>query len=164
MPQAIQLSKQCAVEQLDADWRDTMQLMKRVNSTYSVYREGTWCYLIDVKRERVAVECPLSRRKRAGNTVYHPDYTKTHMRYRGQGLALLLYKTLLKLGVQLVSGDSQSVGSRKLWGKLCGTRGVTVWARSGSEWDTCARDPYTGYPDCEWDPYERNTTLFAVYG
>jgi hypothetical protein len=162
MPVAIELSKTSSVERLPRGWREELEFMRRVSSRYSVYRSGTWCYLIDVQRNVIAVECPLSERKRLGMRVYHPEYTRTNMRYRGQGLALQLYRALVLEGVTLVSGDSQSEGSRKLWGKLAAARGVAVWARRGNTWSHCELDTVTGYADCDWDVYELSgTTLYA---
>ena len=164
MPTAIDLSKRATVERLPRDWRDELELVRKINSQYSVYREGTWCFLIDTTRNTVAVQCPLTRRRRMGTVCYHPEYTVTNMRYRGKGLAVQLYRELLRWGAVLVSGDQQSVGSQRLWGKLCADQQITVWAYNAAEgWDQCVQDE-EGIPDCSWAVYERPTQLFAQWG
>ena len=49
---------------------------------------------------------------------YRVDYMALSRRYQGLGVGEWLYGCLLKAGVILVSGSSQSPGAKSLWSKL----------------------------------------------
>ena len=167
MPSAIKLSRVTSVERLEKDWKDHLIFVSKLNKQYSVYRAGTaarpWFYLIDVQAEKVAVECPLTRKRRAGVIAYHPEFTKTHMRYRGKGLAVTLYNAMIKWGVVMMAGTCQSVGSQKLWAKLAGQRNIDVWAVKKDQWEECYPcDAMDRVNTDDFDPYDTNCTVLAI--
>jgi hypothetical protein len=167
MPHAIDLSRVTSVETLERDWRDYFKFVSKVDKQFSVYYTGNDArptfYLIDVCANKVAVECPLSRKRRAGMNVYHPDFTKCHMRYRGRGLAIKLYTAMLKWGVVMMAGTCQSEGSQKLWAKLCNQRGIEVWGFNKGQWEECFACEAMDRPDtADFDPYETNCTMLAM--
>lgn len=167
MPAPISLSKVTSVEKLDRDWREHLTFVRKVDKQYSVYRSSSetkpWFYLIDVQANKVAVECPLTRKRRANMYVYHPDFTATSMRYRGKGLALKLYTAMIKWGIVLMAGTSQSPGSQKLWAKLTKQRGIEVWGVSKGKWEECfACEAFDRVNTADFDPYETNCTVLAI--
>lgn len=123
-----------------------------------------WAYLIDTHRDRIAVECPLTMGRVHGQQCWHPDFTRTGYKYQGQGLAFKLYVYLIRDGVIMRSGRTQSTGSQLLWGKLCDVPGITVYSvpRDGV-WYECERGS-DGVPDPgDHDPYsDYKTVCFAV--
>lgn len=68
-------------------------------------------------------------------------------RYRGQGLGIMMYTTVLRMGYTIVADETQTPQARKLWVKLNNTPGVEVLGRvevlhddidienAGDEWE-----------------------------
>lgn len=168
MPVAIDLTKRVYLEKLTADMFDDLEFMGNIDKQYAVYRDVhstgrlQWIYVVDTKTNKLAVECPLTKRKRQGQVCYHPEYTKTDSRYRGRSLALRLYVFLIKAGLVLQAGDSQSAGSQKLWARLAKTAGIEVWSMRNKVWEECFTCEVTDRLDtlC-WDPYEVNCLTVA---
>ena len=163
---AIELAKRVYIDSSAIDL-DRLDYMGTIDKVYDVYFETssryTWVYLWDSVKERVAVEVPLSRRTRRGQVVHHPDYTKADSRYRGKGLALKVYQFLLKQGVVLQAGESQSAGSQKLWYKLSMAPNVEVWSMKGDKWQQCYPCDVTERVDAyDWDPYEVGNVTMAI--
>ena len=69
----------------------------------------------------------VCRRERG---AWHVDLLSVDSRYKGNNLAIKIYKFLMKkLDITLMAGTSQSAGGRYVWNKLAKTRGVTVYAK-----------------------------------
>ena len=163
MPVAIDLAKRVHLERVDSYMYEDMEYVGKLDKQFAVYRDAVsatarqqWMYVIDVTNDKMVVDCPLTKRKRHGQVCYHPDYTQTDSFYRGLDLAFRLYKFLIKAGTVLCTGDSQSLGSQKLWAKLCKARNVEVWStRRNKEWQECFVDKLSNRVDTlEWNPYE----------
>jgi hypothetical protein len=157
---------------LPANWRLNTQIQGHLDREgrwaviYTMsHGRTTWVCVVDTQHNRVVVECPLSQTQAHGQTCWHPDFTRTALKYQEQGLALRLYVFLLKRGVILRSGRTQSTGSQRLWGKLCDVPGVNVYSvpRDGT-WYLCERGN-DGAPDPgDHDPYsDYKTVCFAVW-
>jgi hypothetical protein len=54
--------------------------------------------------------------------------TQTDDKYKGFGVAPLLYTFLAKRGIVIRCGSSQSIGAKAMWNSLCKMRGVSVIA------------------------------------
>jgi len=167
----IDLGKRVYLDKLTEDRFDNLEYMGSLDGRYDVYRDlqfavssYQWVHVIDNQRGKIAVDCPLRRRQRHGQQCWHPDYTRTDSRYRGQSLALRLYVFLLKQGIVLQAGDTQSEGSQKMWYKLCKTKGIEVWSVDyKGEWLECYPCDASDRVDTSyWDPYERNCTTVAM--
>lgn len=162
MPVAIDLSKRVYLEKLTEDLFNDLEYIGKIDKQFAVYRDVAnttrmreWIYVVDTHKNKLAVECPLSRRKRQGTICYHPDFTKTDSRYRGRNLAFRLYVFLIKSGVIITAGDQQSTGSQKLWAKLAKAANIEVWSQRGKAWQECFVCEATDRLDTmEWDPYE----------
>ena len=77
-------------------------------------------------RFRIVAKVELSK-ERGG---WHVDLLNVDSRYKGNNLAIKIYKFLMKkLDITLMAGTSQSAGGRYVWNKLAKTRGVTVYAK-----------------------------------
>jgi len=171
MPVPVDLAKRVHLDRVDDDMYEDLEYLGKLDRQFAVYRDAAystkrheWIYVIDTTKDKMVVECPLTKRKRQGQVCYHPDYTKTDSFYRGRGLALRLYKFLIKAGTVLCTGDSQSVGSQKLWAKLARSRGIEVWSKRPHQnwWEECFVSKFTNRLDTlEWDPYEVNCLVVA---
>jgi hypothetical protein len=169
MPVAIELTKRVYLEKLTEELYEDLEYFGQLDSRFYVYRDAVystarneWVYVVDTEKDKLAVECPLTKRKRQGTICYHPDYTKTDSRYRGKALALRLYAFLIKSGMTLQAGDSQSVGSQKLWAKLTQMKGIEVWSQRNKKWAECFVCDVTDRIDTmDWDPYEVNCLTIA---
>lgn len=122
--------------------------------------------VVDTSLDRLAVECPLTQTSVQRQVCWHPDYTITYRNYRGRGLAYQLYLFLMRHGVILRSGRSQSRSSQRMWGRLCGHPAIEVWCvKSDQSAIRCDRCDFTGRPDTpEYDPYDKiDTVCLAIH-
>lgn len=165
---AIDLPKAVYLEKIYEEWDEDHTYMGTIGDGLGVYRYSTkgrqqWVYLVDEYSEQIVVECPLSKRLREDVICYHPDYTRTDSRYRGQELALKLYVFLISKGIIMQAGDQQSRGSQKLWYKLAKKRNIKVLTIRNGVWEECYPCDAAERVDCDsWDPYESNCITIAV--
>ena len=158
----IELPKRNYLEKVSDDWHSEHRYMGTLRGGYKVYsfikrkKNEEWVFVINPEGTQVVVDCPLTRRLRAGQECYHPDYTRTDSRYRGKNLALNLYIFLLKKGVILQAGEQQSRGSQKLWLKLA--------KQPNNTWNNCFPCNIENIIDTDsWHPYQENCYTFAIY-
>jgi len=169
MPVAIDLTKRVYLEKLTDDMFNDLEYVGKIDKQFAVYRDTAgfsssreWIYVVDTQKNKLAVECPLSKRRRQGTICYHPDFTKTDSHYRGRNLAFRLYAFLINSGVIMTAGDQQSTGSQKLWAKLAKAANVEVWSQRGKDWEECFVCDATDRLDTHnWDPYEVNCLTIA---
>jgi hypothetical protein len=122
-----------------------------------------WFYLVDEDNGQVVVSMPLSRREKFGHVFFHPDYTITDFRYRGNGFALKLYTFLIKNGMVIQAGESQSDGSQKLWLKLAKRSDIEIWCCYKGRWDRAyANDGLCRIDSDICDPYSDTCTTIAI--
>ena len=77
-------------------------------------------------RFRIVAKVELTK-ERGG---WHVDLLNVDSRYKGNNLAIKIYKFLMKkLDITLMAGTSQSAGGRYVWNKLSKTPGVVVYAK-----------------------------------
>ena len=114
-------------------------------------------------RYRIAAKVELSKERGA----WHVDLLSVDSRYKGNNLAIKIYKFLMKkLDITLMAGTSQSAGGRYVWNKLAKTRGVTVYAKK-SPYSKVIDFPKAGNRELVskvFDLYGSDAEIFAVAG
>ena len=114
-------------------------------------------------RFRIVAKVELSK-ERGG---WHVDLLNVDSRYKGNNLAIKIYKFLMKkLDITLMAGTSQSAGGRYVWNKLAKTRGVTVYAKK-SPYSKVIDFPKAGNRELVskvFDLYNSDAEIFAVAG
>ena len=86
-------------------------------------------------RYRIAAKVELSKERGA----WHVNLLNVDSRYKGNNLAIKIYKFLLKrMDITLMAGISQSAGGRYVWNKLNKERDITVYAK---------KSPYSKFID-----------------
>ena len=114
-------------------------------------------------RYRIAARVELSKERGA----WHVDLLSVDSRYKGNNLAIKVYKFLMKkMDITLKAGTSQSAGGRYVWNKLSKTPGVVVYAKK-SPYSKVIDFPKTGKRELVgkvFDLYDSNAEIFAVTG
>ena len=114
-------------------------------------------------RYRIAAEVEMSKERGA----WHIDMLSVDSRYKGNNLAIKIYKFLMKkMDITLKAGSSQSAGGRYVWNKLAKTRGVMVYAKK-SPYSKVIDFPKAGKRELvskAFDLYCSNAEIFAVAG
>ena len=114
-------------------------------------------------RYRIAAKVVLSKERGA----WHVVLLSVDSRYKGNNLAIKLYKFLMKkLDITLKAGTSQSAGGRYVWNKLSKTSGVVVYAKK-SPYSKVIDFPKTGNRELigkVFDLYDSDAEIFAVIG
>jgi hypothetical protein len=114
-------------------------------------------------RYRIAARVELSKERGA----WHVDLLSVDSRYKGNNLAIKIYKFLMKkMDITLKAGTSQSAGGRYVWNKLSKTPGVVVYAKK-SPYSKVFDFPKTGKRELVgkvFDLYDSNAEIFAVTG
>tara|TARA_R110002074_G_scaffold138625_1_gene283880 strand:- start:97 stop:615 length:519 start_codon:yes stop_codon:yes gene_type:complete len=114
-------------------------------------------------RYRIAARVELSKERGA----WHVDLLSVDSRYKGNNLAIKIYKFLMKkMDITLMAGTSQSAGGRYVWNKLSKTPGVVVYAKK-SPYSKVIDFPKTGKRELVgkvFDLYDSNAEIFAVTG
>jgi hypothetical protein len=114
-------------------------------------------------RYRIAARVELSKERGA----WHVDLLSVDSRYKGNNLAIKIYKFLMKkMDITLMAGTSQSAGGRYVWNKLSKTPGVVVYAKK-SPYSKVFDFPKTGKRELVgkvFDLYDSNAEIFAVTG
>ena len=114
-------------------------------------------------RYRIAAKVELSRERGA----WHVDLLSVDSRYKGNNLAIKIYKFLMKkLDITLMAGTSQSAGGRYVWNKLAKTPGAVVYAKK-SPYSRVFDFPKTGNRELVgkvFDLYNSDAEIFAVAG
>ena len=112
-------------------------------------------------RFRIVAKVELSK-ERSG---WHVDLVNVDSRYKGNNLAVKIYKFLMKkLDITLMAGTSASPGGRYVWNKLAKTRGVTVYAKK-SPYSKVIDFPKAGKRELVskvFDLYNSDAEIFAV--
>ena len=114
-------------------------------------------------RYRIAAKVELSKERGA----WHVDLLSVDSRYKGNNLAIKIYKFLMKkMDITLKAGTSQSAGGRYVWNKLSKTPGVVVYAKK-SPYSKVFDFPKTGNRELVgkvFDLYDSDAEIFAVAG
>ena len=114
-------------------------------------------------RFRIVAKVELSK-ERGG---WHVDLLNVDSRYKGNNLAIKIYKFLMKkLDITLMAGTSQSAGGRYVWNKLSKTPGVVVYAKK-SPYSKVIDFPKAGKRELigkVFDLYDSDAEIFAVAG
>jgi len=114
-------------------------------------------------RYRIAAKVVLSKERGA----WHVVLLSVDSRYKGNNLAIKLYKFLMKkLNITLKAGTCQSAGGRYVWNKLSKTSGVVVYAKK-SPYSKVIDFPKTGNRELigkVFDLYDSDAEIFAVIG
>ena len=114
-------------------------------------------------RYRIAARVELSKERGA----WHVDLLSVDSRYKGNNLAIKVYKFLMKkMDITLKAGTSQSAGGRYVWNKLSKTPGVVVYAKK-SPYSKVIDFPKAGKRELlgkVFDLYDSNAEIFAVTG
>ena len=114
-------------------------------------------------RYRIAARVELSKERGA----WHVDLLSVDSRYKGNNLAIKIYKFLMKkMDITLKAGTSQSAGGRYVWNKLSKTPGVVVYAKK-SPYSKVIDFPKAGKRELlgkVFDLYDSNAEIFAVAG
>ena len=112
-------------------------------------------------RYRIAAKVVLSKERGA----WHVVLLSVDSRYKGNNLAIKLYKFLMKkLDITLKAGTCQSAGGRYVWNKLSKTPGVVVYAKK-SPYSKVFDFPKTGNRELVgkvFDLYNSDAEIFAV--
>ena len=112
-------------------------------------------------RYRIAAKVELSRERGA----WHVDLLSVDSRYKGNNLAIKIYKFLMKkLDITLMAGTSQSAGGRYVWNKLNKERDITVYAKK-SPYSKFVDFPKSGKNELvskKFDLYGSDAEIFAV--
>jgi hypothetical protein len=112
-------------------------------------------------RFRIAAMVELSKERDA----WHVDMLRVDSRYKGQNLAVKLYRFLMrKMGITMKAGSSQSAGGRYVWNKLSKTPGVVVYAKK-SPYSKVFDFPKAGRRELGskmFDLYDSDAEMFAV--
>ena len=114
-------------------------------------------------RYRIAARVELSKERGA----WHVDLLSVDSRYKGNNLAIKIYKFLMKkMDITLMAGTSQSAGGRYVWNKLSKTPGVVVYAKK-SPYSKVFDFPKAGKRELigkVFDLYDSDAEIFAVAG
>lgn len=114
-------------------------------------------------RYRIAAKVELSKERGA----WHVDLLSVDSRYKGNNLAIKIYKFLMKkMDITLKAGTSQSAGGRYVWNKLSKTPGVVVYAKK-SPYSKVIDFPKAGNRELVskvFDLYDSDAEIFAVIG
>ena len=114
-------------------------------------------------RYRIAARVELSKERGA----WHIDMLSVDSRYKGNNLAIKIYKFLMKkMDITLKAGTSQSAGGRYVWNKLSKTPGVVVYAKK-SPYSKVIDFPKAGKRELigkVFDLYDSDAEIFAVAG
>ena len=112
-------------------------------------------------RYRIAAKVELSKERGA----WHVDMIRVDSRYKGQNLAVKLYRFLMrKMDITLKAGSSQSAGGRYIWNKLAKTPGVVIYAKKSAR-SKVIDFPKTGKRELVgkmFDLYDSDAEIFAV--
>ena len=141
----------------------------KVESTYN----DIWVYDRNVTKRFRHVEGYMETRFRIVAKVeltkerggWHVDLLNVDSRYKGNNLAIKIYKFLMKkLDITLMAGTSQSAGGRYVWNKLSKTPGVVVYAKK-SPYSKVIDFPKAGKRELigkVFDLYDSDAEIFAV--
>jgi hypothetical protein len=114
-------------------------------------------------RYRIAAKVEMSKERGA----WHIDMLSVDSRYKGNNLAIKIYKFLMKkMDITLKAGTSQSAGGRYVWNKLSKTPGVVVYAKK-SPYSKVIDFPKAGNRELVgkvFDLYDSDAEIFAVAG
>ena len=114
-------------------------------------------------RFRIVAKVELTK-ERGG---WHVDLLNVDSRYKGNNLAIKIYKFLMKkMDITLKAGTSQSAGGRYVWNKLSKTPGVVVYAKK-SPYSKVFDFPKAGNRELVgkvFDLYDSDAEIFAVAG
>jgi hypothetical protein len=114
-------------------------------------------------RYRIAAKVELSKERGA----WHVDLLSVDSRYKGNNLAIKIYKFLMrKMDITLKAGSCQSAGGRYVWNKLAKTPGVVVYAKK-SPYSKVFDFPKAGNRELVgkvFDLYDSDAEIFAVAG
>jgi hypothetical protein len=114
-------------------------------------------------RYRIAAKVELSEDRGA----WHVDLLSVDSRYKGNNLAVKIYKFLMrKMDITLKAGSCQSAGGRYVWNKLAKTPGVVVYAKK-SPYSKVFDFPKAGNRELVgkvFDLYDSDAEIFAVAG
>jgi len=112
-------------------------------------------------RFRIVSKVELSKDREA----WHVDLLNVDSRYKGNNLAIKIYKFLMKkLDITLMAGTSQSAGGRYVWNKLNKERDITVYAKK-SPYSKFVDFPKSGKNELvskKFDLYGSDAEIFAV--
>jgi len=112
-------------------------------------------------RHRIAAKVELSKDRGA----WHVDLLNVDSRYKGNNLAVKIYKFLMKkMDITLMAGHSQSAGGRYVWNKLNKERDITVYAKK-SPYSKVIDFPKSGKRELvskRFDLYGSDAEIFAV--
>ena len=112
-------------------------------------------------RYRIAAKVELSKERGA----WHVDLLNVDSRYKGNNLAIKIYKFLMKkMDITLMAGHSQSAGGRYVWNKLNKERDITVYAKK-SPYSKFIDFPKSGKRELvskRFDLYGSDAEIFAV--
>jgi hypothetical protein len=112
-------------------------------------------------RYRIAAKVELSKERGA----WHVDLLNVDSRYKGNNLAVKIYKFLMKkMDLTLMAGHSQSAGGRYVWNKLNKERDITVYAKK-SPYSKFIDFPKSGKRELvskKFDLYGSDAEIFAV--
>ena len=112
-------------------------------------------------RYRIAAKVELSKERGA----WHVNLLSVDSRYKGNNLAIKIYKFLLKrMDITLMAGISQSAGGRYVWNKLNKERDITVYAKK-SPYSKFIDFPKSGKRELvskKFDLYDSDAEIFAV--
>ncbi len=135
----------------------------RKPTQFTVYGIDTECLVeIDgVECNPVVFEMPLSKRVRGGVSAYHPDYTKLSSDYQGFGIMADAYAAIMKfLGINIMSGDVQSLGSVRLWNRLAAKRNIEMYSyRPRMGWSPCKTTETGRVSAKSWFPYAHSDAI-----
>ena len=162
---------------LGYDNLDDMELVGRAFG-YDIYvdeeeRTGyrtIWVYDRNVTKKiysetlfRIAAMVELSKER----NTWHVDMLQVDSRYKGQNLAVKLYRFLMrKMAITMKAGSSQSAGGRYVWNKLAKAPGVVIYAKK-SPYSKVFDFPKTGKRELVgkvFDLYDSDAEIFAVAG
>ena len=112
-------------------------------------------------RYRIAAKVELTKERGA----WHVDLLNVDSRYKGNNLAVKIYKFLMKkMDITLMAGHSQSAGGRYVWNKLNKERDITVYAKK-SPYSKVIDFPKAGKRELVskvFDLYNSDAEIFAV--
>ena len=132
-------------------WVYDRNVTKRARGMYGVMET---CY-------RIAAKVEMSKERGA----WHIDMLSVDSRYKGNNLAIKIYKFLMnKMDITLKAGSNQSAGGRYVWNKLAKTSGVTVYAKK-SPYSKVFDFPKVGNRELSgemFDLYDSDAEIFAV--
>ena len=155
---------------------DDMELVGRAFG-YNIYVEQEersyqviWVYDRNVTKKicgetrfRIAAVVELSKERGA----WHVDMLQVDSRYKGQNLAVKLYRFLMrKMAITMKAGSSQSAGGRYVWNKLAKTPVVLIYAKK-SPYSKVFDFPKAGKRELVgkmFDMYDSDAEIFAVAG